>query len=299
MSTTKKRRDTAKAVIAKFTTSQSDKEIVEEIKKAMQTPPRKISEGLRQAKKIKSPEEPAHESGAKADEAPAAFKIPRDRLISCPDNEHHLESEMLDRLEAFFSITYQYEAEGDSRFSENIILEAAARSSSYVLEDAPTHAPLLSNNNAIQGRIFEGKSRPKISVKEYLQRLVFYLTSIAEFERKNKTDPSVHSDLAIRYLIAAIIYLERIEQMAHIQVNAKNVHRLLITGCLIAAKVLDDIQPNMQYFADLGGVSVGELAKMEWAFVELVSYKIQIMPETFLKKYKELLDINLEHAVHV
>jgi len=232
----------------------------------------------RVTKKLKTPQVQEKQTQQPEQNENNNREIPRDRLISCPDEQHHLESEILNLLVKYFTNKYGYVVEGEDETS-TLLNQLSINGNNNNNNVVPCEEGKLEKS-----KIFEGRSKPKISVNDYLQRLVYYLTGIAEFERKTN-DPGVHSDLAVRYLLAVIIYLERLP----FKTNSKNVHRLLITGCLVSSKILDDFQPEQQYFADLGGVSKLELSELEWAFCELLDWKVQILPEEFLVKYQELL----------
>ena len=206
--------------------------------------------------------------------APAAQTAPppprteeeaRERLLSCPDHHHHTEHELTQRLERILSQKVERVTEAD-------------------LEKLGEHALAGSM------KVFNGVAPPKISLASYIQRLIFYLTGIAEQERNVGLDSDVHSDLAIRYLLAAIIFLERIQAKTGMHIHERNVHRLLITGTVIAAKVLDDIQPNHKYFSDLGGLNPSELTRLEFAFLHLCDYNVNIDPEEFACKYALALE---------
>jgi len=200
-------------------------------------------------------------AAASASASAAAAAAARDRVVSCLDDAHHNESEMVARLDATV---------------EQRLLSA----------DLQTQSAAHPRFAAFEGK---GHRAPKITVESYLKRLSYYLGAIAEFERSTGGDKAVHSDLAFRYLISTIILIERLSRRTGLLVTRLNVHRLLITGTMVCAKVLDDIQPDAAYFADLGGVSAAELAQLEWTFVELLDYHILIAPEEFQAKYEEVL----------
>lgn len=205
------------------------------------------------------PQEPTSTTANKA--STQQPEIPRDRVVSCPDHLHHSESELLARLDR--------------------ILETEILSSEDVSQ------PVADARFAV----FEGKSgkAPKISVASYLQRLTYYLGAIAEFERSTGGDVAVHSDMAFRYLLSTVVLLERLHARTGLVVTKLNVHRLIITGTMICAKTLDDIQPDANYWADLGGVTTAELSQLEWTFLELLGYQVIVSPEEFQRKYDAVL----------
>jgi hypothetical protein len=190
----------------------------------------------------------------------------RDRLMSCPDFHHHTEAEMVKRLERLLVPQVQP--------------EKATSPGNH--DCTPTQLAAM--------KLFDGANPPKITLASYLQRMVYYLGGIAENERKCGVDENVHSDLAVRYILTSLLYMERLQAKTGMKITLYNVHRLLITGIMIAAKVLDDFQPHQKYFADLGGVSAAELTRLEAAFLQLCDYNVNVNPEIFAAKYADALE---------
>ena len=72
--------------------------------------------------------------------------------------------------------------------------------------------------------VFHGLSRPTISIQSYLERIFKYANC----------SPSCY--------IVAYVYLDRFAQsQPTLPVNSFNVHRLLITSVMVAAKFMDDM----------------------------------------------------------
>lgn len=71
---------------------------------------------------------------------------------------------------------------------------------------------------------FHGLTRPTISIQSYLERIFKYANC----------SPSCY--------VVAYVYLERFtQQQPALSINSFNVHRLLITSVMIAAKFMDDM----------------------------------------------------------
>ena len=176
-----------------------------------------------------------------------------DRLMSCPDRELHTEEDICKHLMDFF----QFES------------------------SSPASDPLLHRFDAKSGL------PPKISVEEYILRIVKYLHAVANGVKEK--DGDVHGDLPARYLVATIIYLDRIRAKAGLKLTPLNSHRLILAGVLVAAKVLDDLQPGLSWFAELGGLDADELKKLEVCFLEAIDYKVTIDAALFAKRYRAVL----------
>jgi len=157
---------------------------------------------------------------------------------------------------------------------------------------------LKSEPNLAFDRTFSGSKVPRISIEEYVSRIVHYLTGLAKFEINNDYDNHCHSDLAFRYIVMALILLDKLSLVDQVQINSTNIHRVLITAVMIASKLLDDIQPNNQYFAQLGGVSKPELNRYEAHFCSLLKFNLHVSQETFELYYQKILQTGeaIEHV---
>lgn len=72
--------------------------------------------------------------------------------------------------------------------------------------------------------IFHGLSRPNISIQSYLERIFKY------------------ANCSSSCFIVAYVYLDRFTQtQPSLPINSFNVHRLLITSVMVAAKFMDDV----------------------------------------------------------
>ncbi|XP_010552777.1 PREDICTED: cyclin-U3-1 [Tarenaya hassleriana] len=111
--------------------------------------------------------------------------------------------------------------------------------------------------------VFHGRSPPDISVRQYLDRIFKY----------SGCSPSC--------FVVAQIYMDRFLQLARVHLTSLNVHRLLITSVMLAAKVLDDRYFNNAYYARVGGVSTRELNRLEMKLLFTLDFKLQVKPQTF------------------
>lgn len=124
-------------------------------------------------------------------------------------------------------------------------------------------------------KVFHSLKVPPIGISEYLQRIVKYAYCSSEC------------------FIFALIYLDRlITQNKNCHITLYNVHRLLITSVLLAAKGRDDTYYSNAYYSAIGGISNAEINKLEVAFLLLVDFNLFISPETY-EQYKTYL---LQHS---
>ena len=132
----------------------------------------------------------------------------------------------------------------------------------------------IMNNNKINKRyklrrdIFTGKSLPKITLIDYINRIITY------------------SDSEINTLICSLIYIDRINKIKAI--NEFNIHRIFFTAVLISIKYNEDIIFNNDYYSKVAGVKLNEINKMELEFISLLDFNLYIDPEEF-GSYKQFI----------
>ena len=119
---------------------------------------------------------------------------------------------------------------------------------------------------------FQSSSVPGISVLDYLYRV------------------SNYAKCSDSCFIIALVYLDRLIETRSVALTVLNVHRLIITSVLVAAKMYEDEYFNNSFYARLGGVSVAELNALELEFVKLISFcthvDLQIFNRYFIEFWK-------------
>ena len=194
----------------------------------------------------------------------ASIEMPKpvqssDRQMSFPDKEMRSEEEVTQALLKFFALD-----------RDELVLSSH---------------PLLRKFDSQTG------AAPKISIDDYVRRIIHYFSQVAQTLKANG-DSDVHGDMPVRYAVATLIYLDRIRARSGLQLTPLNVHRFILVGVLLAAKVLDDVQPGLNWFAQLGGITAEELAMLEVAFLEAIDYKVNIDPNLFARRYQRILGSN-------
>ncbi|XP_004493668.1 cyclin-P3-1 isoform X2 [Cicer arietinum] len=111
--------------------------------------------------------------------------------------------------------------------------------------------------------VFHGLSAPALSVRKYIDRIFKY----------SGCSPSC--------FVVAHIYVDRFLQNTDIKLTSLNVHRLLITSIMLAAKFMDDAFFNNAYYAKVGGVSTAELNRLEMSFLFGIDFRLQVSVDTF------------------
>mmetsp|Transcript_35918 Transcript_35918/g.67012 ORF Transcript_35918/g.67012 Transcript_35918/m.67012 type:complete len:535 (+) Transcript_35918:147-1751(+) len=110
------------------------------------------------------------------------------------------------------------------------------------------------------------------------------ITILAYLERINK-----YAKCSPNCFIIALIYIDRLIETRNVILSTLNVHRVLITSVMLAAKVFDDEFYKNAYYAKLGGVSTQEMNSLELEFLSLMNFDFFVTVETFEKYQKELL----------
>jgi hypothetical protein len=89
--------------------------------------------------------------------------------------------------------------------------------------------------------------------------------------------------------VLALIYIDRLIQRNNFVLTELNVHRVVITAVLLAAKFFDDAYYNNAYYAKVGGVLVSEMNSLEVEFLFRINFSLRIVPEVFQKYHAELV----------
>jgi len=128
---------------------------------------------------------------------------------------------------------------------------------------------LIVNNRAISK--FHALRPPNISIREYLSRISKYALCSGEC------------------FVLALVYIDRIIQgNPSFIVNSLNIHRLLITSVMLAAKFFDDQYFNNGYYAKVGGVPNTEINSLEVEFLFMTNFTLFVSTDTYKQYYEEL-----------
>lgn len=122
---------------------------------------------------------------------------------------------------------------------------------------------------------FHALKAPGIGVLQYLERIHKYASCSTEC------------------FILALIYIDRLIQRNNFLLTELNVHRVVITSILLAAKFFDDAYYNNAYYAKVGGVLVSEMNSLEVEFLFRINFSLHVAPDLFHKYHAELVS----HAV--
>jgi len=111
---------------------------------------------------------------------------------------------------------------------------------------------------------FHALRPPPISIQDYLERIAKYSCCSEEC------------------FVLALIYIDRLIQCnPEFLVNSLNVHRIIITSVMLAAKFFDDHYYNNAYYGKVGGVSNSEVNSLEIEFLFMVNFNLFVATEEY------------------
>ena len=121
---------------------------------------------------------------------------------------------------------------------------------------------------------FHTSRPPNISIRLYLKRLEDYMKCSEET------------------YILALIYLDRITARENnFIINSYCIHRLFLSGLVVAAKFFEDKYYKNSYYSRVGGITNSELNMLELQFLQLIDFKLFVSTDEF-ENYRNTL---LEH----
>lgn len=120
---------------------------------------------------------------------------------------------------------------------------------------------------------FHSRTPPRISVRDYLQRL------------------TTHATLSPPILLSMVYYIDRLCALyPAFTVSSLTVHRFLIVSATVASKGLSDSFWTNKTYARVGGITITELAMLELDFLWRVEWKIVPQPEVLVDYYLSLVE---------
>lgn len=120
---------------------------------------------------------------------------------------------------------------------------------------------------------FHALHPPAIAIEDYLKRIAKYACCSGTC------------------FTMALIYIDRIiKHNEHFVVNSLNVHRLLITAVMLAAKFYDDAYYNNTYYGKVGGVPGKEMNALEIEFLFLLNFDLFVSGPCYERYHQELMN---------
>ena len=114
---------------------------------------------------------------------------------------------------------------------------------------------------------FDGSKPAPVSIQDYIIRMCKYGYCSHEV------------------FVCMIIYLGRIRARVGTTFTSHNIHRLLLTSFVVAAKLRDDTYYSNKYYASIGGVSLPDMNKMESCFLRCTAWELHISKKEYDQYY--------------
>ena len=128
--------------------------------------------------------------------------------------------------------------------------------------------PINFNSNILKP--FTTKTIPSISIKDYLLRL-------SKFTKMEEST-----------MILVLIYIDRICNYNKIQLLYQNIFKIILASAFVAIKFNEDIHYSLEVYAKIGGVPPSELEYLEFHFLILIKFALNVN-KTLYDKYSESL----------
>ncbi|EFJ42348.1 cyclin [Volvox carteri f. nagariensis] len=120
--------------------------------------------------------------------------------------------------------------------------------------------------------VFHGLRPPPIGLQAYVERVAKY----------TKCSPVC--------FVMSMVYMDLLGQRdPDMLPSPLNVHRLLLSGVMLAAKLTDDHYFNNAFYGRVGGVSVQEMNRLELEMLRLLDYRLHVPWEELRAVLKQLV----------
>ncbi len=120
----------------------------------------------------------------------------------------------------------------------------------------------------VRNDIFYYSHIPEISIDDYINRIF-----------KN-------TKMNISSLILSIIYIDRFCEMNRYVLCMNNIHRILLTACLLSIKFNEDTNISTKYYADIAGIQVYELKNLEFYLCVKLRFSLYVDSDYYQKYYE-------------
>ncbi|KYF45615.1 cyclin2 related protein [Toxoplasma gondii ARI] len=170
-----------------------------------------------------------------------------------------------------------------STYDRQMGAEACSTDDSFVPSLATVLHHLVSISPPGLGEItsFHAIKEPQISIHDYLDRIAKY------FGCSNEC------------FVLSLVYIDRIIKLhRNFNVSILNIHRLLITSVMLAAKFFDDVYYSNKHYARVGGVRTREMNLLETQFLTLINYHLYVSPQEY-DQYRRNVLAAVHYARHL
>ena len=182
-------------------------------------------------------------------------------------NQIHIESSPVEKIEKPTKYLFTNEREPPK---EDIELKTVELVSDLLKSICDKNESQTMNLNQNIMKPFTTKVSPSISIKNYLLRLTKF----------TKMDEST--------MVLILIYIDRICNYNKIQLLYQNIFKIILASAFVAIKFNEDIHYSLEVYAKIGGVPPSELEYLEFHFLILIKFALNVN-KTLYDKYSESL----------
>lgn len=157
-----------------------------------------------------------------------------------------------------FEINYQI-----SPYLEKKIIKSIAQNLKEIIKEN------IHNNQMkyVKHDIFYISRLPSISLEDYIKRIF-----------KN-------TKMNISSLILSVIYIDRFSELNGYIISLKNIHRILLSACLLSIKFNEDININTKYYANIAGIPVNDLNNLEFYLIVKLEFSLFVDKDLYQKYF--------------
>ncbi|KAI8991914.1 cyclin-domain-containing protein [Mycotypha africana] len=152
----------------------------------------------------------------------------------------------------------------------------------FLLERITKTNDKIANNNSSNKRhqkdsnspyaLFYAKAVPVIDIHAYFTRILKYCPCTNEC------------------FLSLLVYLDRMSSNSNgLRIDSYNIHRLIITGIMVASKFFSDVFYTNARYAKVGGLPIKELNALELQFLKLNNFQLNVQVEELQQYGNKLL----------
>mmetsp|Transcript_48720 Transcript_48720/g.89546 ORF Transcript_48720/g.89546 Transcript_48720/m.89546 type:complete len:226 (+) Transcript_48720:94-771(+) len=91
--------------------------------------------------------------------------------------------------------------------------------------------------------------------------------------------------------VLCLVYIDRVVKLhPEFTISSLNIHRLLVTSVMLAAKFFDDIYYSNAHYAYVGGVKTKEVNVLEAQFLRLIKWNLHVSPKEYSQYWHHVHD---------
>ena len=182
-------------------------------------------------------------------------------------NEFNMDNSLSSK-EDYIRIITNLEEYNPIYISKNLnkhIIKSIAQSLKEIIKDN------IQNNQmkyVIKSDLFYLSRIPPISIEDYIKRIFNY------------------TKMNISTLVMSVIYIDRFCELNGYILSLNNIHRVLLTACLLSIKFNEDINVNTKYYANIAGVSANELNNLEFYLYIKLKFSLYVDYDLYYKYFE-------------